>query len=239
MDSAYDLAWKHTSLRSKLLLIEKSRDLEFWKIVSDNVAAQAQGHSALSSTYYSVAGTGVSKLLSYRNQGFKTFFLISCWLLSWFPLVITSLILMKKHSDKVEDLLGKDMSADQCDVRQSILFRLRKYDKAIEIGLLGLSKMPLSTHTEGLLHSVLAKGYIRKKETYPEALNSIYVALKKASETEAQQPLQASRIYKHIGDTFLLHQDNEVNRLGAEEWYKKSSALAKKYGAMDQTLKHT
>jgi hypothetical protein len=236
MSTVHDLSWKETSFRSKVKLIETVRQEQISNLNSEDRCVSGAAHSALSSTYYSVVTTAFATYSKYKHSGLKTPFLLVYWMITWFPLSLYSYWAMRKHSDHAFNLLLADMTADQCDVRQTILRAHHKYDLAYIIIRMGLMRNPLAPHTEGLLHIGLADIYIKRKD-FTEALYSIGIAESKAKEIEVSQPLQAARIYRHCGDTVLLHNKGFANQQQADWYYEKAWVLAEGSDANDQLLK--
>ena len=227
MTSVYELSWEKISFLDKLHLFFKSREDVRQKSKSKEISEIADGFSSLSSAYYTIAGTGFSHLMNIRNNPIK----LLLWCLTWLPLTTFCYMMMLPVSDKVEDLLGlESMSADQCDIRQSILRKRHRLLEAKECVFAALSKLDISHHTLGLIYAGLAdiKQKMGKNSTFV-----IKLACNAADKAVTKEPLQADRIYKqcaaiakNIGMTDL---SNELHR--------KARDLAQKHNAKDQLLK--
>lgn len=139
---------------------------------------------------------------------------------------------MLSASDRVVALIGYgEMSADQCDIRQSILRRRGRYDEAKQCILAALAKNPEKAHTRGLLHAGLAEIY-RKKDDWRNARTEARTALVFAEEAEKQDPRQAARIYRQCADIADF-----VEKGAGKPFRRKARELAQATGAEDQLLK--
>lgn len=135
-------------------------------------------------------------------------------------------------SNRVVTLIGYDgMSADQCDIRQSILRRLGRYEEAEQCIVIALAKNPEKVHTRGLLHVGLAELYKRDGNLFG-MMAEMQLARSAAEEAERQDPRQATRIYRHCAE-LVRHSDLAL----AEELGRKARVLAAETGAADQRLK--
>ena len=238
MDSIKELSWKKTSFLSKLKLFFKSQKEEREKIRSN--FTKAQGYSALSSTYYSIVGSAFARLKSTLCPKQKLLILIApirmlVWLFTWFPLAAWCYFRMLHFSDRVVALLTyKRMSADECDVRQSILLLRHRYHQAKTCIKVALSKNPEKAHTRGLLHAGLAKIYYRYRE-WRRAEEETRVAVAEAEEAESNEPMQAARIYRICSTipSFAGGDDPICNK----RLRRKAEELAISSGASDQLQK--
>jgi len=124
------------------------------------------------------------------------------------------------------------MSAEQCDVRQSILRRRGRYDEAEKCIQAALAKNPEKAHTRGLLRVGLAKIY-RHKGNWRGEEEEIRVAITEAAEAERQDPRQAARIYRHCATAYLRFKQGSL----AQQLLEQAKYLARATGARDQLLK--
>ena len=235
MTSIYDLSWGETSFLAKLQLFFKSQKQEKEKKRSSDPQVQAQGCSALSSTYYSIVGTAFSQLMVALRPKWLAPVRIVAWCFTWLPLAAWCYWRMLPLSDRVVKLIGYDgMSADQCDVRQSVLRRRSKYDEAKRCIRAALAKNPEKAHTRGLLRVGLAEIY-RHEGDWRNAETEVKVALTEAEKAEKLDPRQAARIYRHCADiTDFVEQGDPIP---GSQLRHKAQALAKATGAQDQLLK--
>lgn len=234
MASIYDLSWNETSFLSKLQLFLKSRKQNGEKILSDDCCAQAEGYSALSSTYYSIVGTAFSQLKAGFQQKLIAPVRIVAWCITWLPLSVWCYWRMLLLSNRVVDLVGyKNMTADQCDIRQSILRRRGQYKEAEKCICIALVKNPLKAHTRGLLRVGLAEIY-QKWGLLQNAREQGLAAIRAAEETEGQDPRQAARIYRNCANLFEIGGNGNYS---ATDLRRKAQELAKSINASDQILK--
>lgn len=235
MASIYNLSWGKTSFLAKLQLFFKSRKQEKEKIQSFNRQVQAEGCSALSSTYYSIAGTAFSHLNGICGDvfGWRAWsvpFRLTIWLCAWLPLALWCYWRMLSLSNRVVKLIGYDgMSADECDVRQSILRRRGRYGEAKKCIYAALAKNPEKAHTRGLLHAALAE-LLRNNGEYEKG--ELLKAFKEAENAEKEDPRQAARVYRACAK--LVEHDD---LFGAAYLCYKAKKLAEATGASDQLLK--
>ena len=235
MVSIYDLSWSETLFLSKLQLFFKSRKQEKEEIRSDDAQVQAEGCSALSSTYYSIAHTALSQLKETLRPKWLAPVKIVAWCLTWLPLAAFCYWRMLPLSNRVIELIGYDnMSADQCDICQSVLRRRGQYDEAKKCIQAALAKNPEKAHTRGLLRVGLAEIY-RRKKARQSARSEVCVALMEAMAAEKQDPRQAARIYRHCAD--LYEQMRVSDHCEIADLRRKAQELAQAVGARDQLLK--
>lgn len=241
--STYDLSWGETSFLAKLKLFFKSNQQETKKIQSHVSETRAEGYSALSSTYYSIVGTAFAQYKEIKTQfldspPYIAYFVplrFVAWGFTWLPLAAWCYWRMLPLSDCVVTLIGYNgMSADQCDVRQSILRRRGKYDEARKCIHAGFTKNVEKAHTRGLLCVGLADIYLRNGDLYG-ARDEMDLALLNAKQAEKQDPRQAARIYRHCANIIdVIKQGDPVRGNLLRE---KARALAQEAGAQDQLLK--
>lgn len=235
MTSIYDLSWSETSFLAKLQLFFKSRKREKEKMQSSDAWVQAGGCSALSSTYYSIVGTAFSQLKMALRPKLLAPVKVAAWCLTWLPLAAYCYWRMLPLSNRIVELIGYDsMSADQCDVRQSVLRRRGQYKEAKKCIRAALAKNPEKAHTRGLLRVGLAEIY-RHEGDRQSAEAEVRTALTEAAEAEKQDPRQAARIYKHCADiTDFVEQGDPIS---GSQLRRKAQELAQATGARDQLLK--
>lgn len=234
MASIYGLSWNETSFLSKLQLFLKSRKQDGKKILSNDCCAQAEGYSALSSTYYSIVGTAFSQLKAGLQQKLIAPVKIAAWCTTWLPLSVWCYWRMLPLSNQVVDLVGyNNMTADQCDVRQSILRRRGQYKEAEKCISIALGKNPGKAHTRGLLHVGLAEIY-QKWGLLQNAREQVLAAIMVAEDTGGQDPRQAARIYRHCANLFEIGGNGSYS---ATDLRRKAQELAKATNASDQILK--
>jgi len=238
MTSVYDLSWGETSFLAKLQLFFKSRKREKEKMRSSDRQTQAQGCSALSSTYYSIVGTAFSKLKATLRLKWLVWLApvrIAAWCFTWLPLAAWCYWRMLPLSDRTVKLIGYEgMSADQCDVRQSVLRRRGQHNEAKKCIRAALAKNPEKAHTRGLLRVGLAEIY-RHEGDWRNAETEVKAALAEAEKAKKLDPRQAARIYRHCADiTDFVEQGDPIP---GGQLRRKAQALAQATGAQDQLLK--
>ena len=235
MTSIYDLSWGKTSFLAKLQLFFKSQKCEKEKMRSNDRQVQVGGYSALSSTYYSIVGTALSQLKAAFRPKWLAPVKVAAWCLTWLPLAAWCYWRMLPLSNRIVELIGYDgMSADQCDVRQSVLRRRGQYDEAKKCIRAALAKNPEKAHTRGLLNVGLAEIY-RHEGDWRNAEAEVRAALAEAVEAEKQDPRQAARIYRHCADLFSQVGGND--RYPTADLRRKAQELAQAKDAQDQLLK--
>ncbi len=238
MRSIYELSWGETSFLAKMQLFFKSLRRERKRMRSKDPHEQAQGYSALSSTYYSIAGTAFSQLKTILRPKWLVWLApvrMVVWYLTWLPLGAWCYCRMLPLSDRIIDLIGYEgMSADQCDIRQSILRRRGKYDEAKRCIREALAKNPEEVHTRGLLHVGLADIYKKENQLF-KAEVEMQTALKAAEKAEKEDPRQSARIYRHCADISDWFEVGD-SILGAE-LRRRAKRLATDADAKDQILK--
>lgn len=234
MVSIYDLSWGETSFLAKLQLFFKSRKQEKEKIRSGDRQVQAQGCSALSSTYYSIVGTAFSQFRAALRPKWLAPVQIAAWCLTWLPLAAWCYWRMLPLSNRIVELVGYDgMSADECDVRQSVLRRRSQYNEAKKCIRAAFAKNPEKAHTRGLLRVGLAEIY-RYEGDWRNAQTEATTAFAEATEAEKQDPRQAARIYRHCAQ--IAEQTGALPDF-ADALRRKARELAQKMDAQDQLLK--
>lgn len=232
-----ELSWNKSSFIAKLLLFFKATKENKEKIQSSSAFEKAEACSALSSSYYSIAGTGMAQIKSYFRDDWKFILFpmfVVVWFLTWFPLMIWCYFNMLHLSEQVVKLIGyEEMTADQLDIRQSILRRRRKYKEArvcIEIAL----RKTLNHHTRGLLSIGLAEIFLSEGNWSGVAME-IRAALREAEKCEIREPQQAVRIYRHCSRLYYLLEGKQS--LDGDLLRNKAMTLATQSGAIDQIAK--
>jgi tetratricopeptide (TPR) repeat protein len=135
----------------------------------------------------------------------------------------------------VVELIGYDgMSADQCDVRQSILRRRGQYDEAMRCIRAALAKNPEKAHTRGLLHVGLAD-ICKKEGNWRKAETEVQTALIAAKEEAEKDPRQAVRIYRHCAN--IIDFVEQGDPIPGSQLRRKVKTLLQTVGAEDQLLK--
>ena len=236
MTLIYNLSWSETSFLAKLQLFFKSRKQEKKeKMRSGDARVQAGGCSALSSTYYSIVGTAFSQLKATLRPKLLAPVKVAAWCLTWLPLAAYCYWRMLPLSNRIVELIGYDgMSADQCDVRQSVLRRRGQYKEAKKCIRAALAKNSEKAHTRGLLRVGLAEIY-RHEGDRRSSEAEVRMALTEAAEAEKQDPRQAARIYKHCAD--ITDSDKQGGPIPGSQLRRKAQELAQTTGARDQLLK--
>lgn len=241
MVSIYDLSWNKDSFISKICLFFKS-NLNARKRINlgnklGNYRDKAAAYSALSSIYYSIAGTAYAKFRAIFEVNSLWLFCVKfpTFIFTWAPLGLWCNYRMLHLSNKFALLIdAEDATSGECDIRQSILRRKGKYIQAKIWILLGLNKKDIETHTGALLYIGLAdiyknSGDWRKTEEY------VGKALEIVAQVEEINPNQAVRIYKHCAN--LTDWFEEGDPLPGKNLRKKAENLARRIGAKDQIVK--
>ncbi len=239
MSTVYDLSWNETSFLAKLQLFFKSNKQERRKIQSRDLQVQAEGYSALSSTYYSIVGTAYAQLKVVSQPKLTILLHVVAYCFTWLPLAVWCYWRMLTLSNHVVTLIGYEgMNADQCDVRQSILRRRGQYDEAKKCIHATFIKHVEKAHTRGLLHVGLAEIY-RHECAWRKAQVEVLSALTEAEKTESQDPRQAMRIYRSCADLtdYFGNFMYQGNMTSGDKLRSKAQALAEETGAQDQLLK--
>ncbi len=238
MNSVYDLSWSKDSFWAKFDLFTRSIDESALLIDSADTLKRSDGYSALSSTYYSIAGTTAAKLGSLFRIRWSLLLLplsLPLFFLTWLPLGAWCYFRMLPLSDKALACAGgyDNFSADKCDIRQSILRKRRRYVSAAACISRGLAKEGVLPHTRALLCVGLADVYLYVKD-YQLVQSNVKSALKNIREIEGYDPRQAIRIYKgcaQIADTLGMAAPN------GNTLRRRARELAESLNAKDQLLK--
>ncbi len=237
MSSIFDLSWSKTSFLSKFILFMDANDDVIMRLHSHDCKEKASGYSALSSTYHNIYGTAFAKLKSTVKPWWLLWLApirAALWSITWLPLAGWCYMRALPLSNRVVELIGYGgMSADQCDIRQSILFWHNYLEEAKTCINAALVKSPGKAHTRGLLHVGLAKIY-RKEGDRLNSETELIVAINIAEEAEKEDPRQAVRIYRHcasIADSLML----EV--VSGDHLRRKAKKIAQELNLKDQLLK--
>lgn len=227
--SVYDLSWNADSFWAKLSLFFASYRENWAAITSGNAASQSVASSALSSTFYSIVGTAHAKLSEVGRQelAWRYWYFVT-WFWTWGLLGGYCYFAMQWHSDAVDI-----KTAEQADVRQSILRRTRRYAEAIT--LIHEFYENSAGHTRGLLAIGLADcyGHVDHLASSKERTKYINAAIGVAQSIENDSPAQTARILR--GAAKLKMEDGEpVDAMTLNTWAKR---LAETVGAKDQILK--
>jgi hypothetical protein len=232
MTSTYDLSWKETSLwKSHVLFFQATREAGARIRKASHHREVASACSALSSTYLTLSGRGITKIKNSFN-------------LFWLPITALCYFRMLPLSNHVVKLIGyNEMTADQCDIRQSILrarsrfslFNRKKFlmdaDECIDIAI---GKNPEKSHTRGLLYADWADIKVKWGQL-SGAESDLITALAHAEVAKEEEPAQASRIYRKCA---LVSDLLEVEGLPSGEILRANAKrLAEIAGAKDQLLK--
>lgn len=126
---------------------------------------------------------------------------------------------------------GENMTAEEFDVRQSILRKAGRLDEALEAIEQGLQKTP-DTHTKALL--LLGKvGVLIQQKNAPLAQSAIAEVERLAPEVAQHDKLQATRIYRGLARFYKEVGDSEKLDAAARE----AERLIDETGAEDQRIK--
>lgn len=238
MISTYDLSWSKTSFAAKLQLFLKALQNEKKRMRSGDRQAGVEACSSLSSTYYTIVGTGFSQLKATLRPKWLIWLAplrILLWCLTWLPLAAWCYWRMLPLSNRTVELIGYDgMSADQCDIRQSILRRRGQYEEAKLCIRVALAKNPEEAHTRGLLRVGLAEIY-RHEGDRQKVETEVQNALTEAEIAEKQDLRQAARIYRHCAN--LIDFVEKGDPIPGSRLRRKAQGLAEEAGAQDQLLK--
>jgi len=220
----YELSWNQVDFSSKSKLFFLSND-DFRDVLHNfeyNPKKLADAYGALSSTYYSIAGTAVAQIKARPWKVFWWGFLGGWCYLRMLPL-----------SNKVVSFIGyDDMSADQCDVRQSILRRRRQFEEAEKCIDIALQK-EMSDTTYCLLEVGLAEVKMQLGRKFPEIERSVNSALSVLDENESIDVCQKIRILKQAGKIAAEYNEFELSGrlIGSAQ------TLATKNNVRDQMIK--
>lgn len=234
MRSIGHLSWEEDSFFAKLELFFRSWKETRYRRRQAVKSVRADGYSALSSTYYTIAGTARAKL----GQELKPLSDI-CWFFTWAPLGAWCFLRMLPLSNKAFRLSGgyHGLTAGKCDTRQCILRARHNYREAETCIAIALTKRSAEAHTRGLLRAGLVDicqhdGHITM------AVMNVDLALTEAEIARETNPLQASRIYRQCARV--------VEKLGANypsstasELLAEARKLAEAASAKDQILKQS
>ncbi len=236
--SLFHLSWNDASFLGKLVLFVKSQLNSNFK--SSNTAKRAEGYSALSSNYYSIAATTVARLRTLLTWRWSKLLLLPfallAYLVTWLPLGAWCYWRMLAASHKVVELIGYEgMSADQCDIRQSILRRRGYYSEASHCITIGLRKGDVSNTTRCLLFIGLADVclHLDGATRVPTILKEILALAPSVSD-----PHQLVRIYRNSADLMdRIGKGTTISGVSSQELREKAHAIAIAHDMADQLLK--
>jgi hypothetical protein len=234
--SFHQLSWNETSFPAKFRLWRRSSRHEGRKIRSGDPVQKASGCIALASTCYSVKCTAFAHLkniFSGKIAGGTFVVRLVAWVFTWGPLAMWCHFHDLRLARTTLDIRGNLVSADECDICQSIFASHRDWERAAACITAGLSKDP-KPHTKGLLRASLAKIHAQKGN-WSEASVQIDQAVDAALKAEDYDQAQAARIYRKCADAA-----DQIHRCGpfsGEELRRIARLLADRVGAKDQLLK--
>lgn len=228
MNEIHHLSWNSNSFIDKVKLLYLSYKKEKDKINSKNKIIKGEGYSNLSSTCYSIASTAQAQL---KFSFCKAWHKLIIYPFTWLPLGSFCFIYMLILSNKAEKFLGDKISADQCDIRQSILRAWRMNKKALSFAKLGITKKEILPHTKSLLHLGIAEIMMPQDSSYAKI--HVFIALAQADKVEKENPAQAIRIYRKAGTLY--------KKMGATIesviYMKKAEKIIKNIKTKDQEIK--
>jgi len=238
MPTIYDLTWRETSFLSKLRLFFAAISKHRKDRKSSELTLRAASFSAVSSTYYSIAATARAHLDEAKAcENISGLFWLALWGLTWAPLGGWCHLRMRSFSDMTYHMLGyTGMTADQLDIRQSILVALGGYKDALECIEKAMLKNGVKAHTRGLLF--VGKAHIAynlydfalAREAVASAARLAHIAM------TAGQINQAARIYRKCADILdAVSGSDEDPRV--IEWRNLAQILARQSGSSDQIMK--
>lgn len=252
--SIFDLSWNEVDFFEKLHVVIKSEKesntiwlQEFrreWngslEDDKDQIDKKINSLSALSSTYYTVTGTAGRQIKRILWDQFGTIqgafmFIFNIWQVPFWLLLGGYCFLRElPTSNKMLKIAGgyENLTADQCDVRQSILRRHRKWKEALVCIKFGLSKK-LIGHTRAFLLIGRVYTHLGLKCFFEKGEKTdLDEAISIANAICVTNPNQAIRIFRHCG-----HLYNKTYCGDGKSFLKKAELLAKSIGAKDQLLK--
>jgi hypothetical protein len=202
--SIYKLSWDKSSFLAKFDLFTRSIDQSAELVCSEDTLKRSDGYSALSSTYYSIAGTVAAKFRSLFHLRWSLLLLpatVPLFLLTWLPLGGWCYFRMLPLSDKALACAGgyDNFSADKCDVRQSILQKRKKLGAAVNCIFVGLKKPNISHHTKAFLYLGLASAKLTSGDKL-FAEESLKWSLGLVGVVQEYNKNQAIRIYKKAAE---------------------------------------
>lgn len=203
MVSIYDLSWNKDSFISKICLFFKS-NLNARKRINlgnklGNYRDKAAAYSALSSTYYSIAGTAYAKFRAIFEVNSLWLFCVKflTFIFTWAPLGLWCNYRMLHLSNKFALLIdAEDATSGECDIRQSILRRRGRFSEAKIWIESGLKKKDIELHSIALLFIGRADIY-KNLGDWEKTEEYVKMALEIAETVEKININQAIRIYKH------------------------------------------
>ena len=233
MISQYTRDWDRSGLLSKYVLFF----VALWRFLKIRFSAGVSktelgaAYSALSSNRYAIAGTAYAKIKRARHS-VTAFFTAPLWLLlGWW-----CYLRMLPLSDKAVSILGYEhMTADQLDVRQSILRKLKNYEEALRCIGRAVQKEDMSDTSYALLQLGLAECYSRigKGSSYSPLAMAMVVVRDVETEKLKIDDRQKIRVLKQGAVVAELNGQKHTATFLRE----KALTLAKNVGAFDQVAK--
>jgi hypothetical protein len=235
--STYHQHWNETGFGTKLNLLLASYRTHRLAMPHRPFRQSANAYSALSSTCHSIVGTAGAAIKSHLTFG-PGVFRLPFDFITWVPLGAWCYLRMLKYSNEMVFRAGgyKHLTADQCDIRQSIL-RLRGWMPEAERCIKeGLAKDPRG-HTLGQLLIGKAACLERRNEGESGRDEQLVIAMtikSIASTIREQNPQQAIRLYRGIADILARIDGYSYEALSARV---SAYELATSIGAKDQLAK--
>lgn len=227
--SVSELSWKRSDVwaKWKLYWLMNEHRFSFWRHRHDPLKRVA-AYTAISSTYYSILATGKRQYDSVVHYPFR----LIAWVLTWGPLMTLCVFRLELLSDSALEAVGGDYSkltADQCDVRQSILRSLGKWERAKEAIEAGLKDVNAKPHTLALLY--LGKAEIALNEGHWQSVPGLLSIVEShAQHIPLREVGQRARVYRKAAR--LSPDPNE----GLKFWMK-AEDVVRTHGLEDQLLK--
>ena len=214
----HDLTWRGKFWgRDGAIALDKAR-AGFLKAIGDEV----QALSALSSTYYAAAGN------AFTHIGFSP----ADWNPDWLIAGLWCLMRALWFSERLIRRVGMHgMSADQLDIRATILRKVRRRREALRCINEALGRPRVSAEARALLE--VGRGEILSHfKRLPEAVQAYRQALELIPEIRVQSQV---RVLKSLG----LHEMDERNPDQARHYLGRALCLAKENDLGDQVVKIT
>lgn len=227
--SVSELSWKRSDVwaKWKLYWLMNEHRFSFWRHRHDPLKRVA-AYTAISSTYYSILATGKRQFDSVVHHPFR----LIAWVLTWGPLMFLCRMNIGLASDQALEAVGGDYSkltADQCDVRQTILRFLKRWNEAklaIEAGLKDVNAKP---HTLALLY--LGKAEIALNEGHWQVVPGLLSIVESHAQLiPLREAGQRARVYRKAAK--LSPDPNESNK-----FWMRAQEVVRAHDLKDQFLK--
>lgn len=224
-----ELSWKRSDLwaKWKLYWLMNEHRFGFWRYRHDPLK-RAAAYTTISSTYYSILATGKHQYDSVVHHPFR----LLVWFLTWGPLMFLCRMNVGFISDQVLEVVNGDyskLSADQCDVRQTILRFLKRWDEAKRAIDSGLKDVNAKPHTLALLY--LGKAEIAFNEGRWQSVGGLLSIVEShAQHIPLREGGQRARVYRRAAR--LSTDSNQRLKF----WMKAEDAV-RTHGLEDQLLK--